>query len=294
MLRGGAFRGDLRHAGLGSCEEGDSVAVADQVSGVTAATGSETGVAIACSKVDKVYSTKTGDVVALQGASLEVKRHSFVSLVGPSGCGKSTLLKIIGGLLSKTGGVVAVNGKQVTAPSRDIGMMFQTPTLFPWRTVFENVMLPAEIFGREKKEYAEKANAVLDMVGLSDFQRCYPRELSGGMQQRVALSRVLIFEPHFLLMDEPFGALDEFNRERLNLEILRVWTEIKQTILFVTHNIAEAVFVSDRLYVMSHSPGRIVGIVEVPLPRPRTYASMHDPMFADKIYEVRELLGVAR
>jgi len=156
------------------------------------------------------------------------------------------------------------------------------------------VLLPVEIFGHNKKDYVEKARSVLDMVGLCDFETCYPRELSGGMQQRVALSRVLIFEPHLLLMDEPFGALDEFNRERLNLEILRIWTEIKQTILFVTHNIAEAVLLSDRLYVMSPSPGRIVGIVDVPLPRPRTFASMHDPVFADKIYEVRELLGVAR
>ena len=256
--------------------------------------GAAPEIAIAVEAVDKVYSTNKGDVVALAGASMEVERHSFVSLVGPSGCGKSTLLKIIGGLLSRNAGSVKVNGEEVVGPSRDIGMMFQTPTLFPWRTVLENVMLPVEIFGRSKKEYLPKAREVIDLVGLSEFEGCYPRELSGGMQQRVALSRVLIFEPHFLLMDEPFGALDEFNRERLNLEILRVWTEIGQTILFVTHNIMEAVFLSDRLYVMSCAPGRVVGIADVPLPRPRTFASMHEPLFADKVYEVRELLGVAR
>ncbi|MCL4368849.1 MAG: ABC transporter ATP-binding protein [Actinobacteria bacterium] len=268
----------------------------DQGVNTTSASAPEgrSAVAVVVDRVDKTYSSKKGDVVALKGATLEVKRHSFVSLVGPSGCGKSTLLKIIGGLLPKTGGLVVVNGKSVTGPSRDIGMMFQTPTLFPWRTVLDNVLLPVEIFGKNKKEYRQKAKDILDMVGLCDVHECYPRELSGGMQQRVALSRVLIFEPHLLLMDEPFGALDEFNRERLNLEILRVWTEIKRTVLFVTHNIAEAVFMSDVLYVMSSSPGRIIGTVDVPLSRPRTFATMHDPVFADKIYEVRELLGVAR
>lgn len=252
------------------------------------------GYAIAVREVDKVYSSRSGEFVALRGANLEVERHSFVSLVGPSGCGKSTLLKIIGGLIPVTAGHVEVNGRDVTGPRRDVGMMFQTPTLFPWRTVLQNVMLPVEVFGFDKEKYEQKARAVLEIVGLRDFEKCYPRELSGGMQQRVSLSRVLIFEPHLLLMDEPFGALDEFTRERLNLEILRVWTEIKQTILFVTHNIAEAVFLSDRLYVMSPAPGRIVGVVDVPLPRPRSYATMHEPLFADKIYEVRELLGVAR
>ncbi len=261
---------------------------------VSASVASEPDIAIAVDEVDKVYSTRQGNVVALQGASLHVDRHSFVSLVGPSGCGKSTLLKIIGGLLTKTRGTVRVNGEEVTAPSRDIGIMFQTPTLFPWRTVLDNVLLPVEVFGKDKKGFLPQAREVLRLVGLGEFEGCYPRELSGGMQQRVALSRLLIFEPHLLLMDEPFGALDEFNRERLNLEILRVWTEISQTILFVTHNIMEAVFLSDRLYVMSCAPGRVVGIVDVPLPRPRTFASMHEPLFADKVYEARELLGVAR
>ncbi len=252
-----------------------------------------TDAVISVRQVDKTYSSRQADVVALQGASLEIARHSFVSLVGPSGCGKSTLLKIIGGLIPITAGAVQVNGRHVTGPSRDVGMMFQTPTLFAWRTVLQNVMLPVEIFGLDKVEYEAKARGILDMVGLRNFEKCYPRQLSGGMQQRVALSRVLIFEPHLLLMDEPFGALDEFNRERLNLEILRVWTEIKQTVLFVTHNIAEAVFLSDRLYVMSPAPGRIVGIIDVPLPRPRTFATMHEPPFADTIFQVRELLGVA-
>jgi NitT/TauT family transport system ATP-binding protein len=244
--------------------------------------------------VDKTYVTRQGPVTALKGASISVQRGTFISLVGPSGCGKSTLLKIIGGLIPKTGGEVLYRGRQVEGPNRDIGMMFQTPTLFPWRTILENVMLPIEIFKRDTKTHLEKAKEVLEMVGLKSFENCYPRELSGGMQQRAALSRVLIFEPHLLLMDEPFGALDEFNRERLNLEILRVWGELKQTVIFVTHNIAEAVFLADELYVMSPSPGRVIGHLTVNLERPRTFGSMHEPEFVDKVYQVRDLLGVAR
>jgi NitT/TauT family transport system ATP-binding protein len=244
--------------------------------------------------VDKTYVTRQGPVTALKGASISVQRGTFISLVGPSGCGKSTLLKIIGGLIPKTGGEVFYRGRQVEGPNRDIGMMFQTPTLFPWRTILENVMLPIEIFKRDTKTHLEKAKEVLEMVGLKGFENCYPRELSGGMQQRAALSRVLIFEPHLLLMDEPFGALDEFNRERLNLEILRVWGELKQTVIFVTHNIAEAVFLADELYVMSPSPGRVIGHLNVSLERPRTFGSMHEPEFVEKVYQVRDLLGVAR
>lgn len=254
----------------------------------------QTGSVVEVRTVDKVYSTRQGPVTALKGASISVKRGAFISLVGPSGCGKSTLLKIIGGLIPKTSGMVLFRGRSVEGPTRDIGMMFQTPTLFPWRTVIQNVMLPIEIFKLDERQYREKAELALEMVGLKGFVECYPRELSGGMQQRVALSRVLIFEPHLLLMDEPFGALDEFNREKLNLEILRVWGELKQTVIFVTHNISEAVFLADDLFVMSPSPGRVVGHLNVPLERPRTFASMHDPAFVDTVYRVRELLGVAR
>lgn len=164
------------------------------------------GAAIAVEGVDKVYSTAQGEVEALRGASMRVEPRSFVSLVGPSGCGKSTLLKIIGGLIPKTTGSVRVSGSEVEGPSRDVGVMFQTPTLFDWRTVLQNVLLPIEVFKLDRSAYRDEALRILEMVGLSGFEGCYPRELSGGMQQRVALSRVLIFEPHFLLMDEPFGA----------------------------------------------------------------------------------------
>ncbi len=250
--------------------------------------------AVTVRDLDKVYVTRNGSVLALKGVNLDVPQGAFVSIVGPSGCGKSTLLKIIGGLIPRTSGTLKLEGRDVEGPSRHVGIMFQTPTLFPWRTVIQNVMLPVEVFKLDRKSYIDRAGQVLEMVGLAGFEHCYPRELSGGMQQRVALSRVLIYEPTVLLMDEPFGALDEFNRERLNLEILRIWTEKKQTTIFVTHNISEAVFLSDQVYVMSTNPGRIVGVVDVPLPRPRTFATMKEALFGEKVFEIREQLGVAR
>ncbi len=243
--------------------------------------------------IDKVFSTRKGAVNALKGVDLNVPNGSFVSLVGPSGCGKSTLLKIIGGLIPPTRGILRLEGRDIDGPSRHVGIMFQTPVLFQWRTVLQNVMLPAEIFKLDQKTYAEKARAALDLVGLRSFEHCYPRELSGGMQQRVALSRLLIFDPTVLLMDEPFGALDEFNRERLNLEILRIWSQSKQTVVFVTHNIGEAVFLSDRVHIMAPNPGCIISTVDIPLSRPRTFASMKEPAYGEKVFEIRELLGVA-
>ena len=247
--------------------------------------------AIAVNAVSKVFPT---GLEALRKVTIDVNPGEFVSFVGPSGCGKSTLLKLIGGLLEPSRGEIAVGGRRVIGPRRDIGVMFQTSVLFPWRTVLENVLLPIEVFGLERPSATEKARGILQLVGLGGREDAYPRELSGGMQQRAALSRVLVTDPRIILMDEPFGALDEFTRERMNVELLRIWSERGQTIIFVTHSINEAVFLSDRIVVMDTSPGRVVAVLDVPLPRPRSIELMKSPQFARTAFEVREYLGVAR
>jgi NitT/TauT family transport system ATP-binding protein len=246
------------------------------------------------SNLHKVYSTPQGEpLVALQDVALEVREGEFLSFVGPSGCGKSTLLNIVGGLLDRTSGEVRFRGEEQGGPRREIGMMFQTAVLFEWRTVLDNVLLPVEIFGWDKASYRQRAFEILDLVGLNGFERSYPRQLSGGMQQRVSLSRVLVYDPEVLLLDEPFGALDEFTRETMNLELLRIWSGSGKTVLFVTHNINEAVFLSDRVVVMTPRPGRIERVVEIGLPRPRQREHLKLPYFSEKVFEIRELLGVA-
>ena len=247
--------------------------------------------AIGVSAVSKVFPS---GLEALRGVSVDIHPGEFVSFVGPSGCGKSTLLKLIGGLLEPSSGEIAVGGRKVSGPRRDVGVMFQTSVLFPWRTVLENVLLPIEVFGVERASAIDKARGILRLVGLEGREGAYPRELSGGMQQRAALSRVLITDPPIILMDEPFGALDEFTRERMNLELLRIWSERRQTIIFVTHSINEAVFLSDRIAVMDTLPGRVLSVVDVPLARPRSIEVMKSPEFARTAFEVREYLGVAR
>ena len=242
--------------------------------------------------IDKVYATATGPLVALTDVSFAIEEGEFVSLVGPSGCGKSTLLSILGGLEKRTDGTLVLAGQHLAEPRRDIGMMFQTSVLFPWRTIRQNVRLPGEILGLDKKQQAERADELLDMVGLNGFGERYPSELSGGMRQRVALARLLAHDPRVLLMDEPFGALDEFTRETMNLELLRIWEKTKKTVVFVTHNIGEAVFLSDRIFVMTPRPGRLEGIVEVDLPRPRETAVMREPRYAELVFEIRRMLGV--
>jgi NitT/TauT family transport system ATP-binding protein len=241
--------------------------------------------------VSKTYGTGGSTVHALQQTDLTVRSGEFVTLVGPSGCGKSTLLNIVAGLLASSEGRVRFKGEPMDGPSRDIGFMFQAPVLLPWRTVERNVLLPAEVFGQDVKAQRTRAREVLGLVGLGEFADRYPRQLSGGMQQRVSLARVLAYEPDVLLMDEPFGALDEFTRETMNLELLKIAGATGVTVLFVTHNIGEAVFLADRVVVMSPRPGRVAGIVEVGLPRPRTIEQQHEPIFADLVFEVRGLLG---
>ncbi len=241
----------------------------------------------------KVFPTDAGSVMALRDVHLDVRPGEFLSFVGPSGCGKSTLLNIIAGLLPATHGEVRFKGQAISEPSRDIGMMFQTSVLFPWRTILQNVLMPVEIFGWDKKEYTPKALELLKAVGLESFVKAYPAQLSGGMQQRASLARVLLYDPEVLLLDEPFGALDEFTRENMNLELLRIWTETGKTVIFVTHNINEAVFLSDRVVVMTPRPGEVARVLEVDLPRPRRLEVMKNQRFAELVFEIRELLGVA-
>jgi NitT/TauT family transport system ATP-binding protein len=243
--------------------------------------------------VHKEYESRRGKVSAIESVSLEVARGEFVTIVGPSGCGKSTLLKIVLGVVPATGGEVWVEGEPVRGPRQDCGMMFQSPVLLPWRSVFDNVMLPIEVLRRNKREYSDRARSLLKMVGLSGFEKYYPRELSGGMQQRVAMCRALIYDPPILLLDEPFGALDSITREQLNDDLLRIWEETGSTILSVTHNIDEAVYLSDKIVVMSARPGRIVRELKVDLPRPRDFATRRLAAFDDYAIEIRKLLGLA-
>lgn len=240
----------------------------------------------------KTYEGAGEPVVAFQDVDLEIGRGGFVSLLGPSGCGKSTLLNLLSGLLQPSAGRLLFNGSPVEGPSTDLGMMFQTPVLFPWRTIRQNVMLSIEILGLERKPHEERAVRLLNAVGLGDFMDAYPNQLSGGMQQRAALCRVLVYEPNVLLLDEPFVTLDEFTREGMNLELLRLWEEHGFTIVMVTHNIGEAVFLSRKVVVMTPRPGRVIEVVDVPLPYPRTRDIMRHEAYADVVFQVRALLGV--
>jgi NitT/TauT family transport system ATP-binding protein len=233
-----------------------------------------------------------GGVVAVREIDLDIGEREFVSLIGPSGCGKSTLLRIMGDLIQPTSGAVVVNGKSPHQArlDRDYGIVFQDAVLFDWRTVAKNIALPLEMMGWDRQRRSERVRELLDLVELTGFEGHHPWQLSGGMQQRVSIARALSFDPPLLLMDEPFGALDEMTRERLNLELLRIWEASGSTVVFVTHSISEAVFLSTRVVVMSARPGRIVGIVDVDLPQPRTIDTREEPHFAELIRDVRRLL----
>lgn len=249
---------------------------------------------ILCRGVSKTYQTLEGQGIhALDDIDLAVPEGAFVSLVGPSGCGKSTLLRLLAGTLAKTSGEILLRGTPVTGPRRDIGIVFQTATLLPWRNVLQNTLLPIEVQGLERKTYTERAHALIKMVGLSGFERKYPFELSGGMQQRVSITRALVHDPAVLLMDEPFGALDALTREQMNLDLQRIWAAARKTVFLITHSISEAVFLGDRVIVMSPRPGRIVSELEVAFPRPRTLEVMGTPAFGQLVTEIRRKLAVS-
>ncbi|HEY3541800.1 MAG TPA: ABC transporter ATP-binding protein [Gaiellaceae bacterium] len=233
-----------------------------------------------------------GGTVALQGIDLEIEQGEFVSLIGPSGCGKSTLLRVIGDLIEPSRGTVTVNGKPArkAREDHDYGIVFQDAVLYNWRTVAKNVALPLELAGWSREKRARRIEEMLDLVELRGFADHHPWQLSGGMQQRVSIARALAFEPALLLMDEPFGALDEMTRERLNAELLQIWQASGSTVVFVTHSIAEAVFLSTRIVVMSPRPGRISKVIPVDLPQPRTQATREEPRFFELATQVREAL----
>jgi NitT/TauT family transport system ATP-binding protein len=249
---------------------------------------------IAIDHVSKTYDSGGGPVTALHDVSLQIAPGEFIALIGPSGCGKSTLMRLIGDLAQPSAGSIRVKDKSPhqARVDRDYGIVFQAPVLYDWRTVRKNVELPLEVMGRAGAERHERTQAMLRLVGLQDFGDAYPWQLSGGMQQRVSIARALAFAPSILLMDEPFGALDEMTRERMQAELLTIWgdADTDTTVVFVTHSIPEAVFLSDRVVVMSPRPGRIERVVEIDLPRPRDIGTRESPRFFALVTEVRESL----
>ncbi len=242
--------------------------------------------------LNMVYRGRGSETVALENANLNVQEGEFISLIGPSGCGKTTLLRLIADLIQPTSGELLVAGKSPREArlNREYGYVFQAPALLEWRSVLKNVMLPLEIMNFSKAERRERAEKLLEMVGLGDFHKQYPWQLSGGMQQRVSIARALAFDPKLLLMDEPFGALDEITREAMNLELLRIWQETKKTVVFVTHSIPEAVFLSSRIVVMTPRPGKIERIIPVDLPYPRDVETRESQRFFELATDVREAL----
>ncbi|NUL43943.1 ABC transporter ATP-binding protein [Cellulosimicrobium funkei] len=240
------------------------------------------------------FSSKRGDVTAVGGVDLDVAPGEFISIAGPSGCGKSTLLKVVAGLTRATEGSVKLRDQQVTGPRRDIGYVFQRAALLEWRNVRGNILLQAEMRGMDKAKADRRADELIEMTGLTGFEKSLPHELSGGMQQRVSLCRALLHEPDVLLMDEPFGALDALTREKMNVELHRIWRETGTTVILVTHSVAEAVYLANRVVVMSSRPGRILETLDVPLGNNRKYAeSLEKPDFARITNHVRDLLGAS-
>ena len=246
--------------------------------------------AIAVDRLTKTYETRGGLVQAVRDVSLRVPCGHVVSLVGQSGCGKSTVLKMIAGLVGYDSGTIEVSGSPAAAGRRDCGIMLQSPVLLPWRTVWDNVLLPVEVMGLDRSQARERARELFRLVGLEGFENKHAWELSGGMQQRASLARLLVFEPEILLMDEPFAALDEFTRERLDMELASLQEKLHRTIVYVTHNIGEAVMLSDTVVVMTPRPGEVVDEVLIDLPRPRTPDVMASRRSLELITRIRELL----
>jgi len=246
---------------------------------------------LAANEISMTYLGQQGSLEALEEVSLQVGAGEFLCIVGPSGCGKSTLLRVLGGLARPTRGKVYLGGELLTAPRRQIGFVFQKANLMPWRTVLRNVTLPLEIKGLKAEEAGQQARELLKLVGLEGFEDAYPHELSGGMEQRVAIARALVHDPAILLLDEPFGALDALTRENMNLELLRIWQAKRKTVVMVTHSIREALFLADRILVMSSRPGRIKATFAVPLPRPRRLEMLYSVEFGILSRRVRQAIN---
>jgi NitT/TauT family transport system ATP-binding protein len=245
--------------------------------------------------LNKSYATRSGETVrALDNVSVDIADGEFVTVVGPSGCGKTTLLKILAGILGRTSGDVLLRGTPIEGPRGDVGVVFQSPVLLPWRTVLDNMMLPIELQRLPRAKYEEWARSYLLTAKLAGFERKYPNELSGGMQQRVGIGRALVHDPALLLMDEPFGALDAMTRDEMNLELLRVWQESRKTVMLVTHSISEAVFLADRVVVMTPRPGRISEIITVDLPRPRALEVINSEAFGRYTRMIRRHFDASR
>lgn len=255
--------------------------------------GKDDWAAIRIAGLSKTYETKDGPVEAVRDFNLDVRKGEFVALVGPSGCGKSTVLHIVAGLIPFDSGEVRIGGSPASAGRSDTGIMLQKPVLLPWRTVMSNVQLPVEILGLDREQARERARSLLETVGLRDFEDKYPWELSGGMRQRASLVQALVGDPQILFMDEPFSAVDEFTRERLNREVANLHESLGRTSLYVTHNIHEAVFLSDRVVAMKPRPGEILDVIDVDLPRPRRLEQLNDDHTAHLVARVRATLAAA-
>lgn len=239
--------------------------------------------------VSMYYQTGASEVLALKDVTVDIKKGEFVSLLGPSGCGKTTLLRIMADLIQPTSGMIRISGTTAKEArlAQKYGIVFQNPVLYDWRKVKKNITLPLEMMKVSKEEQENRVDRLLELVGLTKFKDKYPWQLSGGMQQRVAIARALAMEPEILLMDEPFSALDEFSRERLNEELLSIWSEVKNTVVFVTHSIPEAIFLSDRVFVLSPHPGRLSKVVDISLPRPRRAEMRESSEFYQLVTEIR-------
>jgi NitT/TauT family transport system ATP-binding protein len=265
------------------------VSVGEERLAVSAAAVDGTRPRVTVDRVTKYYFTRDGDVHALAEVSFALRERELLSIVGPSGCGKSTLLMLISGLIPVTSGEIRIADQPVNRPYTDLGIVFQRDVLLEWRTVLDNVLLQVEMRRLRRKDYEARARELLAQVGLSGFERKYPSELSGGMRQRAAIVRALVHNAPLLLMDEPFGALDALTRDQMNLDLLKIWDQTHKTVLFITHSIPEAVFLSDRVMVMSPRPGRIVEMLEIDLPRPRHLSVRESPEFAAYTRRIREL-----
>lgn len=261
-----------------------------QTTPTTAAASARPSTRLVIDKATKIYQTATGPLLALDSFSAEIGEGEFVCVVGPSGCGKTTLLWALSGLHPLTSGAITLDGTPVKGPRPEIGMVFQEANLLPWRNLMKNILFPFEIKRLDAAPYRTRIQHLLETVGLAGFENKFPRELSGGMQQRASLVRCLSFDPSVMLMDEPFGALDEFTRERMNMELLRIWQRTGITVIFVTHSIPEAVFLSSRVVVMSPRPGRITRVIDIDLPYPRVFETRELPRFFELVTDVREHL----